>query len=304
MLDRVATLTWRRPKLVLALVGVFVVLAGAFGYDVETSPQGRGVHRQRVAERARDGASAQRARLRREPGDRRCSCAIPAAAGSTSPTPAVRREIDRISQALTDTRYVGHVVNPLRDRREGAGLIEPDGESLVITAGLSTQDVESDGGEAAEEAQRRIGDSPLDVTHGRLRGQLQRGQRRDARGPHPRRADRLPDPDDPAAARLPRRGRGRDPAAARRDLGPRHVPDAARDVESRRHVAVRAEHRDRAEPRLGRRLRIADGLALPRGARARRAAWRPRRRTGGRCRRPAGPCCSRASPSRSRWRRS
>ncbi len=36
----------------------------------------------------------------------------------------------------------------------------------MISAGLSTQDVESDGGEAAEEAQRRIGDSPLDVSMG------------------------------------------------------------------------------------------------------------------------------------------
>ena len=35
MLDRIADLTWRRPKLVLALVGAFMVLAGAVGHDVE-----------------------------------------------------------------------------------------------------------------------------------------------------------------------------------------------------------------------------------------------------------------------------
>jgi hypothetical protein len=35
MLDLVATLTWRRPKLILALTGVFLLVAGALGHDVE-----------------------------------------------------------------------------------------------------------------------------------------------------------------------------------------------------------------------------------------------------------------------------
>jgi RND superfamily putative drug exporter len=165
MLDRIATLTWRRPKLVLALVGVFVVLAGAFGYNVEHHLKAAGFtdsasQSERATELLRSelgyDASPAIVVLVRNPGGGRLEVT----------TPAVRREIDRISQALTDTRYVGHVVNPLRDRVEGAALLERGGESLVITAGLSTQDVESDGGEAAEEAQRRIGDSPLDVTMG------------------------------------------------------------------------------------------------------------------------------------------
>lgn len=78
----------------------------------------------------------------------------------------MRREVGRIATALTDTRYVGHVINPLRDRRKGAALIERDGNSIIISAGLSTQDVESDGGDAAEDAKRRIGKSPLDVRLG------------------------------------------------------------------------------------------------------------------------------------------
>nr|MBA3748993.1 MMPL family transporter [Solirubrobacterales bacterium] len=72
-------------------------------------------------------------------------------------------EVGRISTALSDTRYVGNVVNPLVDRAAAGALIERDGGSLVVAAALSTQDIESDGGEAAEEARRRIGDSPLDV---------------------------------------------------------------------------------------------------------------------------------------------
>ena len=35
MLDRIADLTWRRPKLVLTLVGVLTLLAGGFAHDVE-----------------------------------------------------------------------------------------------------------------------------------------------------------------------------------------------------------------------------------------------------------------------------
>jgi uncharacterized membrane protein YdfJ with MMPL/SSD domain len=165
MLDLVATLTWRRPKLVLALVGAFVLIAGAVGHDVEQHLKAAGFT---------DSASqSERATaLLREELGYDASPAIVVLVRNRGggkldvAEPAVRREVDRIGQALTDTRFVGHVVNPLRDRREGAALIERDGDSLVITAGLSTQDIESDGGEAAEDAKRRIGDSPLDVRMG------------------------------------------------------------------------------------------------------------------------------------------
>lgn len=165
MLDRIATLTWRRPKLVLALVGVFMVVAGGFGYDVE--------HRLKAAGFTDSASQSERATelLRAEVGyDVTPAIVVLVRNGGGGrldvADPAVRREIDRIAAALEGTRHVGHVVNPLRDRREGAGLVERDGESIVLSGGLSTQDVESDGGEAAEEAQRRIGDSPLDVAMG------------------------------------------------------------------------------------------------------------------------------------------
>lgn len=165
MLDRIATLTWRRPRLVLALVAAFVAIAGAVGYDVEDHLKAAGFtdsasQSERATELLREelGYDANPAIvvLVRDPDGGRLDVAAP----------SVRREVDRISAALERTRHVGHVVNPLRDRREGAALIESDGRSLVISAGLSTQDVESDGGDAAEEARRRIGDSPLDVRMG------------------------------------------------------------------------------------------------------------------------------------------
>ena len=35
MLERIADLTWHRPKLVLAVVGLFVVIAAGVGHDIE-----------------------------------------------------------------------------------------------------------------------------------------------------------------------------------------------------------------------------------------------------------------------------
>jgi RND superfamily putative drug exporter len=164
MLERIASLTWRRPKLVLALVGAFVVAAGAFGYDVE--------HHLKAAGFTDSASQSERAThvLRRELGYDASPGIVVLVRGRGGAkldlaSPAVRRELDRVSAALAATRHVGHVVNPLRDRR-AAGLIEPGGRSLVIAAALSTQDIESDGGEAAEEARRRIGASTLDLGMG------------------------------------------------------------------------------------------------------------------------------------------
>jgi RND superfamily putative drug exporter len=165
VLDLVAKLTWRRPKLVLALVGVFALVAGGLGYDVEHHLKAAGFtdsasQSERATALLHDelgyDASPGIVVLVRARGGGRLDVA----------RPAVRREVARISGALADTRYVGHVVNPLRDRRAGAQLFEPDARSLLIAASLSTQDIESDGGLAAEEARRRIGVSPLDVSMG------------------------------------------------------------------------------------------------------------------------------------------
>jgi uncharacterized membrane protein YdfJ with MMPL/SSD domain len=165
MIDFVAQLTWQRPKLVLALAAVFVVVAGGFGYDVEhhlkaagftdpasQSERATAIDVQALGYNASPGITV----LVRAPGGGRLDVA----------SPRVRAEVARITRALEQTRFVGHVVNPLRDRREGRDLIEPNGRSLVIAASLATQDVESDGGLAAEDAQRRIGNSSLDVGMG------------------------------------------------------------------------------------------------------------------------------------------
>jgi putative drug exporter of the RND superfamily len=165
MLDFVAKLTWQRPKLVLALAAIFVVVAGGLGYNVE--------HRLKAAGFTDSASQSERATalLLRELGYNASPGIVvlvrnPAGGRLDLASRPLQREVDRISRALEQTKFVGHVVNPLRDRREGRALIERNGHSLVIAANLATQDVESDGGEAAEDAQRRIGDSPLDVRMG------------------------------------------------------------------------------------------------------------------------------------------
>ena len=80
--------------------------------------------------------------------------------------PAVRREVRRISRALAKARYVGRVDDPVENPLAARSLIARDGRSLVIAGYLSSQDVESDGGEAAEDALRLTRSDDLQVTLG------------------------------------------------------------------------------------------------------------------------------------------
>ena len=167
MLDRIADLTWRRPKLVLAIVGAFTLLAVGVGHDVE--------HHLKAAGFTDSASESERAtKLLRE------SLGYDANPGIflivrdrdggrlAIRRPAVRREVARLSGALGGVKHVGRVVDPLENPRRSAALIARDGRSLVISGHLSTQDVEDQGGEAAEEAKSRLrlGDSSLAVSMG------------------------------------------------------------------------------------------------------------------------------------------
>ena len=179
-------------------------------------PEGGGLHRQRLGERAGDRAAARRARLRRQP--RRSSCVVRGPDGGRLDVrrpggPPRGRPAQRASCATTE--HVGRVVNPLRDRREGRGAAR----SRRPFAGARRPPVDAGHRGRGRRSRPRTAKARLDAeharrAHGRLRARLQRGQRPDARGPDQGRADRLPDPRGAAAARLPRRGRGGDPAAA------------------------------------------------------------------------------------------
>jgi uncharacterized membrane protein YdfJ with MMPL/SSD domain len=162
VLERIARLTWQRPKLVLALVGVFVVLAAALGRGVEDHLKPAGFTDS--ASESERATALLRDELGYDPNPGIVLLVRERGGGRLDiQSPAVRREVDRISDALASAKYVGQVVNPLEQRRAGHSLIAEDGRSIVLLGHLSTQDIESDGGEAAEDAKRRIGSSPLQV---------------------------------------------------------------------------------------------------------------------------------------------
>jgi putative drug exporter of the RND superfamily len=164
-MNRVADLTWKHPKLVLAAVAVFVLIAGAAGKDVESHLKAAGFT---------DSASeSERAtRLLRDSLGYDPNPAIvlvvrsPDGGRLDTASPAVRREVDRLTRGMEGVEHVGAVVNPLRERRAGAALIARDGESLALTAHLSTEDIEDAGGVAAEGVEPLVASSTLDVAMG------------------------------------------------------------------------------------------------------------------------------------------
>jgi uncharacterized membrane protein YdfJ with MMPL/SSD domain len=164
-MSRVADLTWRHPRLVLAAVAAFVVLAGAVGHDVEHHLKAAGfTDSASESERATgllDGA------LGYDPNPAIILVVRAPGGGRVDPAdPAVRREAERLSRGMARVEHVGRVVNPLRDRRAGAGLIARDGRSLAIAGYLSTDDLEDEGGVAAEAVEPLVESSPFDVALG------------------------------------------------------------------------------------------------------------------------------------------
>jgi len=163
--DRVADLTWKHPKLVLAGVAAFVLLALTLGRDVESHLKAAG-----FTDSASESERANRLlhdRLGynpnpgvvivvRDPGGGRLDLRDPAVSG----------EIDRIGAELARIDGVGRVVDPVGDRRAGASLLARDGESAAIVAYLSVVDVEDAGGYVSEAANEAIAGSSLDVAQG------------------------------------------------------------------------------------------------------------------------------------------
>jgi RND superfamily putative drug exporter len=163
VLARIARLTFQRPKLVLGAVLAFVIVAGAFGHDVEHHLKAAGFTDSRSQSERGTRILRDALGYDAQPG---IALIVRAKGGGALGVkdPAVAQEVNRIAGALRDTRFVGHVANPLQGGPPA--LIAQDGRSVVLAAFLSTQDIESDGGAAAEDAMRRIGASSLDVRMG------------------------------------------------------------------------------------------------------------------------------------------
>jgi putative drug exporter of the RND superfamily len=161
-MGRIADLTWRHPKLVLAAVAVFVVFAAAAGKDVESHLKAAG-----FADSASESERATvllRDSLGYNPNPAIVLVVRAPGGGPLDPSdPSLRREVAELSRGMAQVEYVGRVVNPLRDRRAGAELIARDGESLAIAGYLSTTDIEDAGGIAAEGVEPLLASSPLNV---------------------------------------------------------------------------------------------------------------------------------------------
>ena len=234
MTDRVADLTWRRPKAVLIALAVFVVVAGILGRGLEEHLKAAGFtdpasESERSTELLRDGlgydANPGLVVLVRDEDDGRLDITAP----------AIRAEVHRLARQLEGVDFVGRAVDPLRplERAEGkirraqrreiaaarrdynsqvallraqyaaAGqalpaavpfeppskralerkrereldkaakkirrespLIADDQRSVVIAGHLETQDVEDDGGAAAEDAKTTLHSDRLEVAIG------------------------------------------------------------------------------------------------------------------------------------------
>jgi len=163
--NRIADLTWKHPKLVLAAVAAFVLFAAAAGKGVESHLKAAGFTD--PASESERATGLLRDALGYNPNPAIVLVVRDPDGGRLDTTdPAVRAEVARISREMAAVEHVGRVVNPLRDRRAGARLIARDGESVAIAAYLSTADSEEDGGYAAEGVEPVIAASSLDVAMG------------------------------------------------------------------------------------------------------------------------------------------
>jgi RND superfamily putative drug exporter len=163
--NRIADLTWKHPKLVLAAVAAFVIFSAAAGKDVESHLKAAGFTD--PASESERATGLLRDALGYNPNPAIVLVVRNPDGGRLDTTdPAVRAEIARISRETAAVEHVGRVVNPLRDRGAGAQLIARDGESVAIAAYLSTADSEDDGGYAAEGVEPVIAASSLDVGMG------------------------------------------------------------------------------------------------------------------------------------------
>src|SRR3712207_3319565 len=130
MVERIASLTWRRPKLVLALVAVFVVVAAAVGRGVEDHLEPAGFTDS--ASESERATQLLRDELGYDPNPGIVLLVRAQNGGRLDVTdPKVRREVARISDGLGRAEHVGRVVNPLEDRRAGRALVARDGRSIV-----------------------------------------------------------------------------------------------------------------------------------------------------------------------------
>jgi RND superfamily putative drug exporter len=163
MFSRVAELTWKHPKAVLAAMGVFTLAAFALGGGVEERLKAAG-----FSDPASEVKRSQELLIERAGYDAGpWLVVLIERRDGTGPLPlgslGMRREVGRLAARLRSVEGVGHVENPL-----GGGspqLIARDRESLLLSGYLTSSDVDV-AANAAQDASDALASPDLSVKVG------------------------------------------------------------------------------------------------------------------------------------------
>lgn len=156
MLDRIADLTWRHPKKILAGAFLFAAVAGFFGHDVEHHLKAAGFTDPSSESEIAGDVLGEALGYSAQPGE---VVLIRAKDGGRLDLedPAIAAEVRRLAAALETADYVGHVADPIP---------AADGESVALTAQLSTTDFEDKGGLADESIREKVTSDLVQVNYG------------------------------------------------------------------------------------------------------------------------------------------
>jgi putative drug exporter of the RND superfamily len=159
---RIADLTWKHPKLVLAAVGLFTLLAFALSKDVQQHLKAAG-----FSDPASESSRAQELLIEKTGSDAMPGIVVritpPAAARLPLRSPALARETKRIGAQLLALDGIARVEDPLSGGPPQ--LIAADRSSLLLNAYFSSSDAEVLTS-TADEATQRIESRSFDVTVG------------------------------------------------------------------------------------------------------------------------------------------
>ncbi len=165
MFGRIADLTWKHPKKVLAAVGIFTLLAFGLSKNVEQHLKAAG-----FSDPASESARAQALLIEKSGADSQPAIILmvtPRKGEGRLPlhSPALRREAGRLIAILRSLDGVARVENPLHGG--SPQLIAPNRSSLLLAAYFSSSDVQVLTN-AADEASERISSKRFQVTVGGL----------------------------------------------------------------------------------------------------------------------------------------
>jgi RND superfamily putative drug exporter len=164
MFDRIAGLTWRHPRAILAGALLFVAIAGFFGHDVEHHLKAAGFTDPSSESERAGSVLSDALGFSAQPGLVVLVRGKDGAALDTDDA-ATRAEVARLADRLRGSAYVGNVTNPL-EVPTASSLIGDDGHSIALTAQLATNDLEDKGGLADESVRKRVTSDVLDVSFG------------------------------------------------------------------------------------------------------------------------------------------